>query len=508
MCGIVGLMTHSNVVYELYDAMTVLQHRGQDAAGIVTCDGDGRLELRKSNGLVRDVFRQHHIDRLRGNMGIGHVRYPTAGTASSAEAQPMYVNSPFGITMAHNGNLTNADELTEELFKSDRRHLVTNSDSEVLLNVFAHELQKVAGMTPTADDVFTAVARVHQRCSGAYAVVALIIGYGIVAFRDPNAIRPIVFGERYSDQGTEYMVASESVALDALGFTNVRDLKPGEAIFLESGGELHTRECAGHAEYSPCLFELVYLARPDSIIDGISVYKARLRMGEKLADKILGRYPKHDIDVVIPIPETSSTCALPLSYRLQVKYRQGLVKNRYIGRTFIMPGQRQRQNSVRQKLNPVELEFKDKNVLLVDDSIVRGTTSKQIVRMARKAGARKVYFASAAPAVRYPNVYGIDMPATSEFVANERTEQQVADYIGADWLIYQDLDDLISCAVEGNTNINRFDTSVFDGHYVTEGVDKNYLERIEIERGDAAKQRRNKPLLESDVEAIDLHNQT
>jgi amidophosphoribosyltransferase len=508
MCGIVGLMTHSNVVYELYDAMTALQHRGQDAAGMVTCSGDGRMNLRKSNGLIRDVFRQHHIDRLKGSMGIGHVRYPTAGTASSAEAQPMYVNSPFGITMAHNGNLTNADELAKELFQSDRRHLNTNSDSEVLLNVFAHELQKVAGMTPTADDVFTAVTRLHQRCSGAYAVVTLISGYGIVAFRDPNAIRPIVFGERASGQGTEYMVASESVALDALGFLNVRDLKPGEAIYIESGGEIHTRECSPQAGYSPCLFELVYLARPDSIIDGISVYKARLRMGEKLADKILHRYPKHDIDVVIPIPETSSTCALPLSYRLQVKYRQGLIKNRYIGRTFIMPGQKQRQHSVRQKLNPVELEFKGKNVLLVDDSIVRGTTSKQIVKMAREAGARKVYFASAAPAVRYPNVYGIDMPATNEFVANLRTEQEVADYIGADWLIYQDLDDLISCAVEGNTKITHFDASVFNGDYITKGVDKTYLDRIEMERGDAAKQTRNQVHVESEVEVLDLHNQT
>lgn len=508
MCGIVGLMTHSNVVYELYDAMTALQHRGQDAAGIVTCDDNGRLNLRKGNGLVRDVFRQHHIDRLKGNMGIGHVRYPTAGTASSAEAQPMYVNSPFGIIMAHNGNLTNADELAKELFKADRRHLNTDSDSEVLLNVFAHELQKVASMTLTADDVFTAVANVHQRCSGAYAVVALIIGYGIVCFRDPYAIRPIVFGERSSDQGTEYMVASESVALDVLGFTNIRDVKPGEAIYIESGGEIHARECARQARYSPCLFELVYLARPDSIIDGISVYKARLRMGEKLADKILGRYPKNDIDVVIPIPYTSSTCALPLSYRLQVKYREGLIKNRYIGRTFIMPGQQQRQHSVRQKLNPIELEIKGKNVLLVDDSIVRGTTSKQIVKMVRKAGARKVYFASAAPAVRYPNVYGIDMPATNEFIANQRTEQEVADYIGADWLIYQDLDDLISCAVEGNTDITHFDTSVFNGHYITKGVDKDYLDRIETERGDAAKQTINRMFVESDGEVIDLHNQT
>jgi amidophosphoribosyltransferase len=501
-------MTKSRVVYEIYDALTVLQHRGQDAAGIVTCEDSGRLHLRKSNGLVRDVFRQVHIDKLKGNMGIGHVRYPTAGTSSSAEAQPMYVNSPFGITMAHNGNLINSEELAISLFKSDRRHLNTSSDSEVLLNVFAHELQKVAGLTPSPDDIFTAVSKVHERCVGGYAAVAVITGYGIVGFRDPNAIRPVVFGERTSPEGKEFMVASESVALDVLGFKHMRDLVPGEAVYIQSDGQVFTRVCAEKTSYHPCLFEHVYLARPDSIIDGISVYKARLRMGEKLADKILARYPDNDIDVVMPVPDTSSTCALPLAHRLGVKYREGYIKNRYIGRTFIMPGQQQRQNSVRQKLNPVELEFIGKNVLLVDDSIVRGTTSRQIVKMAREVGARKVYFASAAPAVRHPNVYGIDMPVVGEFVANNRTEQEVADYIGADWLVYQDLDDLIACASEGNQEITQFDTSVFNGEYVTDGVDSTYLRRIEIERGDAAKiKRNNSASTESDGEVIDLHNQ-
>ncbi len=509
MCGIVGLMAKSNVVYELYDALTVLQHRGQDAAGIVTCEPNGRLNQRKSNGLVREVFRQQHIDRLKGRMGIGHVRYPTAGTSSSAEAQPMYVNSPYGITMAHNGNLINAEELALSLFRADRRHLNTNSDSEVLLNVFAHELQKLAGLTPTPDDIFTAVSNLHKRCMGGYAAVAVIAGYGIVGFRDPNAIRPIVFGERSGPQGKEYMIASESVALDVLGFKNVRDLLPGEAVYIQADGQIFTRECADKVSYSPCIFEHVYLARPDSIIDGISVYKARLRMGEKLADKILARYPDNDIDVVMPVPDTSSTCALPLAHRLGVKYREGITKNRYIGRTFIMPGQDERKNSVRRKLNPVELEFVGKNVLLVDDSIVRGTTSRQIVKMARDVGAKKVYFASAAPAVRFPNVYGIDMPSASEFVANERTEQEVADFIGADWLVYQDLKDLVACASEGNPRIGQFDTSVFNGHYITDGVDTQYLKRIENARGDAAKIRRNSTaIIEADGEVIDLHNQS
>lgn len=389
MCGIVGMIGRGEVSYDLYDALTILQHRGQDAAGIVTCEGD-RVNLRKGNGLVRDVFHQGHMNRLTGMMGIGHVRYPTAGSSSSAEAQPMYVNSPFGICIAHNGNLTNEEALNEDLFRSDRRHINTSSDSEVLLNVFAHELQDLAGMQPTPEQVFEAVRRVHERAIGAYAVILMIVGYGIVGFRDPNGIRPICYGKRQTPSGTEYMMASESVALSVAGFDLIDDIQPGEAIYIQTNGNLHSRQCSPTTEYTPCIFEHVYLARPDSIIDGISVYKARLKMGEKLADKIIRLMPDHDIDVVIPIPDTSCTAALPMAHRLDVKYREGLVKNRYIGRTFIMPGQQQRLKSVRQKLSTVELEFKGKNVLLVDDSIVRGTTSRQIVQMAREAGARKV----------------------------------------------------------------------------------------------------------------------
>lgn len=505
MCAIVGMVGCANVNQDLYDALTVLQHRGQDAAGIVTCEGY-RLNSRKSNGLVRDVFRQHHMDRLMGKMGIGHCRYPTAGTSSSAEAQPMYVNSPFGIALAHNGNLTNKTELSEELFKADRRHVNTDSDSEVLLNVFAHELQQIAGLKPAADDIFEAVAKVHKRCHGAYAAIALLTGYGLVAFRDPCAIRPIIFGVRETASGREYMVASESVALDVLGFSIIRDLLPGEAICIKKDGEMESRQCAQNPIYSPCIFEHVYLARPDSIIDGISVYKARLRMGEKLAERILSLYPDNDIDVVIPIPDTSRTAALPVAHQLGVKYREGFIKNRYIGRTFIMPDQQQRQDSVKHKLNAVELEFKGKNVLLVDDSIVRGTTSKQIVQMARSAGAKKVYFASASPPVRFPNVYGIDMPAAFEFIAHQVTEERVAEYIGADWLIYQRLDDLIECAAEGNSNISRFDTSIFDGDYVTGDIDDDYLSRIETERRNDAKVARTRIVDETDTEVIDLHN--
>lgn len=502
MCGIVGMVGKGNVVYDLYDALTVLQHRGQDAAGIVTCEGD-HLNLRRSNGLVRDVFRQHHMDKLRGNMGIAHCRYPTAGTSSPAEAQPMYVNSPFGICLAHNGNLTNDQELNEDLFRSDRRHINTSSDSEVLLNVFAHELANVAGMRLTPDDVFEAITRLHRRASGAYATVVMIIGYGIVGFRDPNGIRPICFGKRGEGAGEEHMIASESVALDVLGFDLTRDILPGEAVYIETNGNVHTRECAPKAQYSPCIFEHVYLARPDSVMDGISVYKARLKMGEKLADKILRLRPDHDIDVVIPIPDTSCTAALPMAHRLDVKYREGLVKNRYIGRTFIMPGQEERKKSVRRKLNTVELEFKGKNVLLVDDSIVRGTTSKQIVQMARDAGANKVYLASAAPPVRHPNVYGIDMPAACEFVAHDQSEEEIAKIIGVDWLVYQDLEDLRECALGINQQIQRFDCSLFDGDYVT-GVDRAYLQRIESLRNDEAKSQR---VASADIEVLDLHNQ-
>jgi len=502
MCGIVGIVARNNVNQDLYDSLTVLQHRGQDAAGIMTCDENGRVTLRKDNGFVRDVFRTRNMLSLRGHYGIGHVRYPTAGCASSAEAQPFYVNSPYGIALAHNGNLTNAESLKRELFLADRRHINTNSDSEILLNVFAHEIQQIGKLKLDEEDIFSAIARLHERCHGGYAAVALLIGYGIVAFRDPFGIRPIVYGRRERPHGIEYMVASESVALDVLGFDLVRDLAPGEAVFFSHNGSIHTRQCASNAIYSPCIFEYVYLARPDSIIDDISVYKARLRMGEKLADKILRNYPEHDIDVVIPVPDTSRTSALPLAYKLGVKYREGFVKNRYIGRTFIMPGQKMRRKSVRQKLNAIDLEFKGKNVLLVDDSIVRGTTSKQIIQMARDAGARKVYFASAAPPVRFPNVYGIDMPAAHELIAHGRSEEEICRILGADLLIYQDLDDLIKSVIRGNPRVNRFDTSCFDGDYVTGDISQDYLDQVEEQRSDAAKE--NSTVNESNL--VGLHN--
>ncbi len=506
MCGIVGIVAKSNVNQALYDALTVLQHRGQDAAGMVTCH-EGRFALRKDNGLVRDVFRQRHMERLVGNMGIGHVRYPTAGGASSSESQPFYVNSPYGITLAHNGNLTNVESIKQELFTSDLRHINTNSDSEVLLNVFAHELHRLGKLQPAPEDIFTAIKEVHKRCRGGYAVISMITGYGIVGFRDPNGIRPIVFGKRTTEKGTEYMIASESVALSALGFTLVRDLEPGEAIYIDVDGNLHSQQCAENPQLVPCIFEHVYLARPDSIIDNISVYKARLRMGEKLAEKILREYPDNDIDVVIPIPDTSRTSALQLAYRLGVKFREGFIKNRYIGRTFIMPGQSQRKKSVKQKLNAIDLEFKGKNVLLVDDSIVRGTTCKQIIDMAREAGANRVYFASASPAVRYPNVYGIDMPTAEELIGHNRTDEEVAKIIGADWLIYQNLEDLLDCALEGNANIKKFDCSVFNGEYVTGDIDQDYLDRLEAQRNDAAKivQHRGDTVYDDNI-AIDLHN--
>ena len=506
MCGIVGIVAKSNVKQALYDALTVLQHRGQDAAGIVTCH-NGKFTLRKDNGLVRDVFRQRHMDRLVGNMGIAHVRYPTAGGANPSEAQPFYVNSPYGITLAHNGNLTNVDKIKRELFETDLRHINTNSDSEVLLNIFAHELQVLGKLQPTAEDIFTAVRQLHKRCEGGYAVISMINGYGIVGFRDPHGIRPVVFGKRETFEGTEYMIASESVALDAQGFKLIRDIAPGEAVYIDVAGNIHTQQCAENPVLSPCIFEHVYLARPDSIIDGISVYKARLRMGEKLAEKILRVRPDNDIDVVIPIPDTSRTAALQLAFKLGVKFREGFIKNRYIGRTFIMPGQKERKKSVRQKLNAIGLEFKGKNVLLVDDSIVRGTTSKQIIDMARDAGAKKVYFASAAPAVRYPNVYGIDMPSAFELIAHGYSDENVGKLIGADWLVYQDLPDLIECAAEGNASIRDFDCSVFDGHYVTGNIDQQYLDKIENIRSDAAKKTRvSRDINYNENLAIDLHN--
>ncbi|WP_207063110.1 amidophosphoribosyltransferase [Motiliproteus sp. SC1-56] len=502
MCGIAGIVAKSNVNQTLFDALTVLQHRGQDAAGMVTCQ-ESRFHLRKDNGLVNEVFRTRHMRRLLGNMGIAHVRYPTAGSSSSAEAQPFYVNSPYGIALAHNGNLTNAKALAEDIFRTDLRHINTNSDSEVLLNVFAHELQRLGKLQPSADDIFTAVEQVHKRCQGGYAVIGMITGYGVLAFRDPNGIRPVVYGKRETPQGDEYMVASESVALDSCGFTRVRDLAPGEAIYITREGEVHTRLCATQTQLRPCLFEFVYLARPDSIIDGISVYKARLRQGELLAEKVLRERPDHDIDVVIPIPDTSRTAAMEMANRLGVKFREGFIKNRYIGRTFIMPGQELRERTVRRKLNPIELEFRDKNVMLVDDSIVRGTTSRQIVEMAREMGAKKVYFASAAPAVRYPNVYGIDMPSASELIAHDRTDEEVGELIGADWMLYQDLEDLITSTQGGDARITEFDCSVFDGRYVTGDIDDAYLAELDAQRNDAAKQ--DSPQVDSD-ETNNLHN--
>jgi amidophosphoribosyltransferase len=500
MCGIIGIFARTPVNQALYDGLTVLQHRGQDAAGIVTCEND-RLYMRKDNGLVRDVFHTRHMLRLKGNMGIGHVRYPTAGCFSSAEAQPFYTNSPFGITLAHNGNLTNAEQLKRELFVEDRRHINTDSDSEILLNVFAHELQATDKLKLTPNDIFRAVEGVHRRCRGAYAVVAMITGYGILAFRDPHGIRPVAIGRRQGGSGSEYIVASESVAIDVLGYELMRDVAAGEAVFIDMEGALHTRQCAAQAQLTPCIFEHVYFARPDSLMDGISVYKARLRMGKYLARKIEQEFPNHDIDVVLPIPDTSRTAALELSYTLGVKYSEGFIKNRYIGRTFIMPGQKERKKSVRQKLNPIGLEFRGKNVLLVDDSIVRGTTSKQIIQMARDAGANKVYFASAAPPVRYPNVYGIDMPAARELIAHDRSVEEICQAIGADRLFYQDLDDLVE-AVSKKVDIKQFDTSVFNGIYVTGDVDEAYLQRIEALRNDSARQSE----VDKDNEVMEIYN--
>jgi amidophosphoribosyltransferase len=418
------------------------------------------------------------MHRLTGSMGIGHVRYPTAGNSSSAESQPFYVNSPYGITLAHNGNLTNAEELRRNLFKADLRHINTGSDSEALLNVFAQELQNLGQLDPAPDDIFTSVSGVHRRCRGGYAVVALINGYGLVGFRDPHGIRPIVFGRRETSQGLEYMVASESAALDVTGFTLIRDIAPGEAVYIDAKGQLHTRQCAEKPRAAPCIFEYVYFARPDSIMNGVSVYKARLRMGEKLAVKILRERPDHDIDVVIPIPDTSRTSALQLANKLGLNYREGYIKNRFIERTFIISGQGQRETSVRQKLNPIRPELNSKNVLLVDDSIVRGTTSRQIIQMARKAGAKKVYFASASPAVRYPNVYGIDMPTADELIAHRHSEKQVEKLIGADWLIYQDLEDLIASIAEENPDVTDFDCAIFNGKYITGDIDQEYLQNL------------------------------
>ena len=504
MCGLVGIVGKSDVAPEIYDALTVLQHRGQDAAGIMTCSG-GRFAQRKSMGLVRDVFRQQHMQKLQGSLGIGHVRYPTAGSSGAALAQPFYVNSPYGIALAHNGNLTNAEQLGRELFQDDLRHLNTDSDSEVLLNVFAHEMQALGKLSPTADDIFTAVAEVHRRCRGGYAAVALVLNYGVLGFRDPLGIRPLVVGARESARGTDYMLASESVALDVLGFTVISDVAPGEAVFIDMDGELHRRQCAQSPSMHPCIFEHVYFARPDSLMDGISVYKTRMRQGEALGKKIRRLRPDLEIDVIIPIPDTSRIAAQSMAHELGIKFREGLMKNRYIGRTFIMPGQNERKKSVRQKLNPVPLEFEGKNVMLVDDSIVRGTTCRQIIDMARDAGAQQVYFASAAPPVRYPNVYGIDMPSASELIAHDRSVEEVCELIGADWLVYQDLDDLVRCSLEGNSQVDGFDCSVFDGSYITGDIDQNYLDRVESLRNDDA-QSQQRAEQQADGAVVGIHN--
>ncbi|MBQ4814396.1 amidophosphoribosyltransferase [Pseudoalteromonas luteoviolacea] len=502
MCGIVGIVGTSPVNQALYDGLTVLQHRGQDAAGIITIDNN-TFSLRKANGLVKDVFHTRHMKRLQGNIGIGHVRYPTAGSSSSAEAQPFYVNSPFGISLAHNGNLTNAAELKERLFTKARRHVNTTSDSEILLNILAYELGRNDKMKLEADDMFTAIAAVNEQCSGGYASIAMIIDHGMLAFRDPHGIRPLVFGKKDTENGTEYMFASESVALATDGFDFVRDVAPGEAIYVTEDGQFFSKMCADKTTLAPCIFEFVYFARPDSTMDSMSVYASRVNMGTKLGEKIQREWADKNIDVVIPIPETSCDIALEIASVLGLPYRQGFVKNRYIGRTFIMPGQEQRKKSVRRKLNAIDREFVGKNVLLVDDSIVRGTTSAQIVEMAREAGAKNVYFASAAPEVRFPNVYGIDMPSASELIAHGRELEDINRSIGSDGLIYQSIDDLIAAVRIENPEISQFETSVFDGQYITGDVDQDYLNRIDALRNDSAKSTREKAMSAS----LELHNQ-
>ena len=491
MCGIVGISAESNVAAEIYDSLLMLQHRGQDAAGMTVCNKDDRLNTRKSMGYVRDVFQQVHMDKLIGNYGIGHVRYPTAGGAGKEFAQPMYVNSPYGISLAHNGNLTNSKQLSNELFHAEMRHLITDSDSEVLLNIFAHELGKQREIYPSAEHIFKAVTKTHIRCDGAYAVLALITGHGILAFRDNNGIRPLSIGIRQGKSRDEYIVASEDSLFIPLGFKKLRDIDPGEAVFIDKEGNLFSQQCSENPQKRPCIFEYVYFSRPDSKIDEISVYKARMRMGSKLANQIKEINPNHDIDVVIPIPDSSTTAAHQLAVDLGVPYREGFVKNRYIGRTFIMPYQEERKKSVRRKLNILDLEFQGKNVLLVDDSIVRGTTSKKIIEMAREAGANKVYFASAAPAIKYQNLYGIDMPATSELIASMKTDEEVTKEIDADWLIYQRLEDLIDAVKQGNPAIQDFETSIFTGKYITPLIE-NYLEDLENSRKDELKMQREK----------------
>jgi amidophosphoribosyltransferase len=482
MCGIVGVVSHGPVNQLIYDALLLLQHRGQDAAGIATSHGN-TFSMHKANGLVRDVFRTRNMRSLPGNSGIGQCRYPTAGSSSEEEAQPFYVNAPFGITLAHNGNLTNADQLKIEMFKKDRRHINTDSDSEVLLNVLAHEIQQgTSSFSLDPSILFKAVAALHRRVRGSYAVVAQIAGYGLLAFRDPYGIRPLCIGFNDTENGPEYLVASESVALEGLGFHFLRDVMPGEAIFIDNEGKLYNEQCADNPVLNPCAFEFVYLARPDSVIDGASVYATRLKMGEYLAEKIRREFSAGDIDVVMPIPDSSRPAAMELAMTLNLDYREGFIKNRYIGRTFLMPGQAIRRKSVRQKLNAISAEFKGKSVLLVDDSIVRGTTSREIVQMARDSGAKRVIFASAAPPVKFPNVYGIDMPTRSELIAHGRTEEQVCREITADALVYQDIEALKRSITDVNPMLKKFEASCFDGDYITGDISRDYLDRIEFAR--------------------------
>jgi amidophosphoribosyltransferase len=483
MCGIVGVVSRSPVNQLLYDALLLLQHRGQDAAGIATADGSN-FHMHKANGMVRDAFRTRNMRSLPGTTGIGQVRYPTAGSATSAEeAQPFYVSAPYGIILAHNGNLTNWEQLKDELFRIDRRHINTNSDSEVLLNVLAHELQSaISGYSLDPASLYRAVSGVHRRVRGSYAIVALIAGYGLLAFRDPFGIRPLAIGKQETAQGTEWMIASESVAIEGIGFEFVRDVRPGEAVFIDMDGNMHTQQCAENPQHSPCIFEYVYLARPDSLLDGVPVYNARLRMGDYLAERIKEMVPSGEVDVVMPIPDSSRPAAMQVAGKLGIEYREGFFKNRYVGRTFIMPGQAVRKKSVRQKLNAMNIEFKGRNVLIVDDSIVRGTTSQQIVQMARDAGARKVIFASAAPPVKFPNVYGIDMPTRGELVAHGRSDEEVARMIGADMLVYQRVEDMKKAVSDINPRLRDFEASCFDGRYVTGDVTSEYLDRIERAR--------------------------
>jgi len=516
MCGIIGLLLANedqNVNQMIFDGLTVLQHRGQDAAGIVTSDNKGRLHLRKDNGLVKDVFKTQHMMELTGNVGLGHVRYPTAGSSSCAEAQPLYTNYPYGICVAHNGNLTNTEELALELRTKCQRHINTDSDSELLLNTFAVGLSATDGTDMNmTDKLFKAIENVMDKCKGGYAGMYLINGVGLVGFRDPHGIRPIVFGSRPAKAGAkaavpqtpakmkkagktlDYVMSSESVAIDTLGFNLVRDIKPGEAIYIDFKGNVQTRQCHANSSLSPCIFEYVYFARPDSIMDGISVYESRLIMGEKLAHKIMKKHPDHDIDVVIPIPDTSRTSALQAAYILGRPFREGFIKNRYIARTFIMPGQETRKKSVRLKLNTIKSEFAGRNVLLVDDSVVRGTTAREIIDMAREAGANKVYFASAAPPIRYPNIYGIDIPTRNELVAFERNEKEIAEHIGCDWIEYQDtsdLEDAVKECASADLAVEHFDTSCFTGKYVTgETIGNKYFQRIHELRNDAAQEKR------------------